>query len=229
MHTAIAKLIWIWLCFFMENKITALTVQKKNSQRVNVYLDGNFAFGLARITAAWLQIGQVLDDEKIADLKRKDSEEVAYQRALKILGVRSRSSHEIMKKLLNAGFDEAVADIVVQRLDRNGLISDQSFAKEWVENRITFRPRSHRMLAMELRQKGVSDENIQDALADAESDEVLAFQAASQRMRRLKDLPWEDFRKKMFSFLQRRGFSYSAASSAVQQVWEELHETEGPS
>jgi regulatory protein len=213
----------------MENKITALTVQKKNPQRVNVYLDGNFAFGLARITAVWLKVGQVLDDKKIAELKRQDSEEVAYQRALKILGTRSRSSNEISDKLLKAGFEESVSEAVIQRLDRNGLISDQSFAQEWVDNRMTFRPRSHRMLAMELHQKGVSDENIQDALADAESDEVLAYKAASQRMRRLKDLPWDDFRRKMLSFLQRRGFSYGAASSAVQQVWEELHELEGPS
>ena len=41
-------------CVFLMKKITALTVQKKNPNRVNVHLDGEFAFGLARIVAAWL-------------------------------------------------------------------------------------------------------------------------------------------------------------------------------
>jgi len=50
-------------------KITALEAQKKNPNRVNVHLDGEFAFGLARITAAWLKIGDVLTDERIAQLQ----------------------------------------------------------------------------------------------------------------------------------------------------------------
>ena len=47
-------------------KITALEVQKKNPNRVNVHLDGDFAFGLARITAAGLKLGETLTDERIA-------------------------------------------------------------------------------------------------------------------------------------------------------------------
>ena len=50
-------------------KITALEVQKKNPNRVNVHLDGEFAFGLARITAVWLKVGDTLSDEKLAALQ----------------------------------------------------------------------------------------------------------------------------------------------------------------
>ena len=49
----------------MDQKITALKAQKRNPNRINVYLDGIFAFGLARVVAAWLQVGQTLSDEKI--------------------------------------------------------------------------------------------------------------------------------------------------------------------
>ena len=58
-------------------KITALEAQKKNPNRVNVHLDGEFAFGLARITAAWLKIGDVLTDERIAQLQNEDAREAA--------------------------------------------------------------------------------------------------------------------------------------------------------
>jgi len=59
-------------------KITAIEPQQKNSQRVNVYLDGEFAFGLASILAAWLKVGQELSEEKIASLKTDDESEITY-------------------------------------------------------------------------------------------------------------------------------------------------------
>src|SRR5210317_1123984 len=75
------------VCLSMK-KITALTIQKRNPNRVNVHLDGEFAFGLARITAAWLRVGQELTPEKIALLKEEDAAEVALQRAFRFLSYR---------------------------------------------------------------------------------------------------------------------------------------------
>jgi regulatory protein len=83
----------------MDHKITALKLQKRNSQRVNVYLDGEYTFGLARIIAAWLQIGQMISDEKIAQMQAEDAKEVAYQRALNLLGLRPHTRNEIRKNL----------------------------------------------------------------------------------------------------------------------------------
>ena len=53
----------------MNHRITAIQAQKRNPQRVSVFLDGEFAFGLSRIVAAWLAVGQEISDEKIALLK----------------------------------------------------------------------------------------------------------------------------------------------------------------
>ena len=57
--------------------VTAIEVQQKNPQRVNIYLDDQFAFGLSRITAAWLKVGQGLSEEKIASLQAEDAREAA--------------------------------------------------------------------------------------------------------------------------------------------------------
>ena len=64
---------------------------------MNIYLDGEFAFGLARITAAWLKVGQELGDEKIDKLQAEDARERAYQQALLFLSYRARSEEEIRK------------------------------------------------------------------------------------------------------------------------------------
>jgi regulatory protein len=92
-----------------------------------------------------------------------------------------------------------------------------------LENRSEFRPRSRRALAFELRQKGLSDEVIEQALVEAApADEDLAYQAALKQARRWKDLEWPEFRRKLNGFLARRGFSYDIAAPVVGRVWAEL-------
>jgi len=209
----------------MAHTITALNAQKRNPQRINIYLDGEFAFGLTRIVAAWLEVGQVLSDEKIAQLQAEDAQEVAYQRALNLLSYRPRSTAEIRQNLSRHGVDEKCMDQVLGRLERSGLVNDAQFARLWVENRSEFRPRSQRALSYELRQRGVAAQDIEDALQSLDN-QGLACQAALKHARRLKDLEWQDFRKKMYAFLARRGFNYQDSNVAVRRAWREYHENE---
>ena len=92
-----------WLFAEPMGKITALKVQKRNPNRVNVYLDDEFAFGLARIVAAWLHIGQELSVDKIALLQAQDAGEVAYLQALHFISFRPRSEVEVHRKLAEKG------------------------------------------------------------------------------------------------------------------------------
>jgi regulatory protein len=205
-----------------SRKITALSVQKRNPNRVNVYLDGEFAFGLARIVAAWLQVGQELAEDRITSLQREDAKEVAYQRALKFLGYRMRSSKEVQQNLQEQGVSEEDIASVMERLQRSGLVDDVRFAQAWIENRSEYRPRSRRALTFELRQKGVSDEVIEEIFDQTGgADEDLAYQAACKQARKLKDLEWPDFRRKLGGFLARRGFTYDVIAPVVDRVWAE--------
>jgi len=212
------------VCFInaMGRKITALKVQKRNPRRVNVYLDGEFAFGLERAAAVWLRIGQELSDEKIAQLQTEDEGEKAYQQALKLLSYRPRSEAEVRKKLEQRGVAESMIAEVLERLRRSGLIDDARFARDWAENRSEFRPRSRRALALEMRQRGVDYESITQAVAGLD-DDSLAYQAAHKYSRRLNSLEWQVFRQKLTGFLARRGFSYEVIAPVVRRVWDENH------
>ncbi|MEW6285932.1 MAG: RecX family transcriptional regulator [Chloroflexota bacterium] len=206
-------------------KITAIEAQKRRPNRVNIYLDGEFAFGLERITAAWLRVGQELDEKKIEQLQAEDARERALQQALLFLSYRARSESEIRKNLRKHEIPEAVIEETLERLRRDGLANDNQFAQAWVENRSTFRPRSRRMLALELCQKGLNDEAAKTALAGVD-DEALAYEAAQKRASRLRGLEWSEFRTKLSGFLARRGFSYPVIASAVTRVWNEAHAEE---
>jgi len=205
----------------MEPKITALKTQKRNSQRINVYLDEEFAFGLSRYAAAWLQLGQELSPEKIKELQDVDAQEVAYQRALNFISYRPRSEAEVRKNLKKHDTPEEVIPEVLDRLRRIGLVDDVQFAQTWVENRSTFRPRGRRALVAELRQKGIGDEAIDEALFDLDEDS-LAYQAALKQSRKYKGLDWQNFRQKMSAFLARRGFNYGVVKPVIEQVWSEM-------
>lgn len=203
-------------------KITAIQVQKNNPNRVNIYLDGEFAFGLARITAAWLQPGQSLDEDKIAKLLEDDARERALAQALLYLGYRARSEAEIRQNLRKHDIPEPVIEATLDRLRRDGFANDNQFAHAWVENRNTFRPRGRRLLALELHQKGLADDAIQTALEGVD-DEALAYEAGLKKARRLQVQERSEFRRKMSEFLARRGFPYSVIAPTVARLWQETH------
>lgn len=205
-------------------KITAIEAQK-NRNRVNIHLDGEFAFGLARITAAWLKVGDTLSDEKIASLQAEDMRERALQQALLFLSYRARSEKEIRQNLLKHEFTEDAIETTLEKLRVNNLANDPEFARAWVENRNTFRPRSRRALLMELRQKGLDDETAQAAVSGVDEN-ALAYESALKRANRLKGLEWGEFRKKLSEYLARRGFPYSVIAPVVTRIWNEAHAEE---
>lgn len=192
-----------------------------------MYLDGEFAFGLSRIVAAWLRVGQTLSEEKICSLQQEETREVAYQRALHYLSFRPRSEAEVGRKLLEKGFDPPMVEEIIERLKTERWLGDSEFARLWTENRITFRPRSRRLLRYELRQKGVSEDHIEEALHPLAEESELAYQAGIRYARRLISLPLDVFRKRLTAFLARRGFSYGTIAPVVRRISSE-RETEQP-
>ncbi|MFW6135910.1 MAG: RecX family transcriptional regulator [Chloroflexota bacterium] len=209
----------------MEREITALTFQKRNKDRVNVYLDGQFAFGLAAIEAARLRVGQTLSNDEIVELQMKDQVERAYERALNYLSYRPRSETEVRRNLGKKDVEDAVIDAVIGRLKRAGLLDDREFAKYWVDNRARFNPRGFRGLRHELQQRGVSRDVIDDALETFDV-EAAARQAVEAGASRLSQEAPPDFRRKLQAYMARRGFSYAVTSPLVQEKLQEKRRKE---
>lgn len=205
----------------MAGKITALKYQKKNPDRVSVYLDGRFAFGLPAILAAKLKPGQCLSDAEVDALQAEGGQEQAYNRALNYLSYRPRSRKEIDTYLQKREVPQDQIEDVVSRLERAGLVDDEEFARFWVENRERFRPRGLRALRYELWQKGVSQEIIDRALESVDV-EGSAYRSAGKKARQLRSLDRQTFYRKMIAFLSRRGFDYEVAREATDRCWAEL-------
>jgi len=207
--------------------ITLLEVQKKNKERVNVYLDGEFAFGLNMMDAALLRKGQELDPNAVVELKHKDEIVRAFDQAVKLLARRPYSTQEVRKKLSRKDRPPEVVDAAINRLMQYGYLDDRAFARYWVDNRTRFKPRGRQALGYELRQKGIANSLIDEVLDEHHEEDDAAYRAAESRARRFRGQPKEAFRQKVGGFLQRRGFNYSTSKAAIQELINNL-EAEDP-
>ena len=206
----------------MAGIITAVQVQKKSKERVNVYIDGRFAFGLAAIEAVKLRRGQKLSDDEIAALRDRDEAHQAHEAALRYLDYRPRSVDEIRRHLKSKDVEPDVIDEVIERLSQVGLLDDRAFARYWLENRSAFRPRGERALRMELRQKGVPDDVIAQVLGEGHDEDDSAYRAAMTQARKIRTTDPREFRRKLEAHLARRGFSYDTAREAAARAWSAL-------
>jgi len=207
----------------MHGQISAITRQKKNQRRVNVYLDDVFAFGLSDQVAAGLIVGQHLSGDEIATLQCEDAYHSALDISLYFLQARPRSCWEVEQRLRKKGFDTPAIEQAVQRLKELDLLDDRMFAKQWIENRDTFRPRSQQLLRQELRRKGVADPIIAELLDDRESTDLQAARRlASMRTDRFREADRDEIYRKLGGYLGRRGFSWSTVRVVLDEVWDSI-------
>lgn len=208
-------------------RITALAPQRGRKERLNLFLDGRFALGVDLETAvrAGLKVGVELSEAELERLRDQDEAARLYNDALRFLSFRPRSGVEVERYLRGRGADEYLLAALMGRLSGAGLVDDEAFARYWVENRAAFSPRGARALQAELRAKGVEQEHIDEVLEERDEDEdERAYQAGLKRLRSLARLDEEEFRRRMYGFLQRRGFDYETARTATARLWAEKDE-----
>ncbi|MDH3943786.1 MAG: RecX family transcriptional regulator [Anaerolineae bacterium] len=188
---------------------------------MNIYLDGEFGFGLHSILAAHLSVGQELSYAEIERIKSDDEVEKAYLKALNFLSYRPRSESEVTRRMEKQETPKEIIGEVLERLKQNKYVDDRKFADLWVENRNEFRPRGAYALRMELRKKGVSDEAIEPAISNLD-EEKLALHAARKTLKRYENLPHKEFQNKIYGYLSRRGFMYDVIKTTINALRSEV-------
>ena len=146
----------------------------------------------------------------------------AKDRALRLLGVRSRSREELRRRLRQAGHDPDEIEAALADLERVGLIDDEAFADEVVRWKLGRRGYGHRAAITALRKAGVDREVAERAVEAAgwEDEQSRAEEVATARLPRLASLDPETAYRRMLSFLLRRGFDPEVARSACARVLE---------
>ena len=209
----------------MEGIVTAIQPQRqRGGRRVNVFVDGRYAFSLERDLADLVRVGQPISELKTAELLLEDEQARAFEGALAFLSYRPRSEREVRARLQKKDVPPPILESVIERLRRLRLVDDQEFARYWVEQRQTHRPRGARLLRQELRWKGVDADTTTDVLERSEETEdpvEAAYRAGQRKAKALRASDGREFQQKLGQFLVRRGFDYETARGACRRLWEE--------
>ncbi|NWF77104.1 MAG: RecX family transcriptional regulator [Chloroflexi bacterium] len=135
------------------------------------------------------------------------------------LSYRPRSEGEIKQWLHKRGFANEVAEKAITRLREQNLSDDLAFARFWKDNRLSFRPKSKRLIEKELRDKKVAPEIIEQVTEDID-DEEIAYKLGSSRMPALAHLDYPDFYRRLSSYLAYRGFGYEVIKRTAALLWQ---------
>lgn len=195
-------------------KITAIKAQVKNPERVSIYVDEKYAFSLnhAQLLDLKIRIGLELDDAHLAELKKASELGKAYERALIFSMIRPRSVKELHDYARRKKWAPEDAQTVIDKLVARRYLDDRNFVRAWVESRALGNKTSQRKLRLELKQKGVADDIIAEAIDSASFDEQAALRALIAKKRRLAR--YQDDQKLM-QFLARQGFSFDDIKRAL--------------
>lgn len=198
-------------------KITKISAQLKNKNRVSIFVDGSYSFSLS--------VDQMLEQKLVSELEISETDiqryiklsgdGKLYDRALEKLSRRQHSANEIRTYLKQKGAEEELIHTIIERLTKYNYLDDRKFAESWIENRRAFKKRSNRMLKSELQQKGVAGTVIDELLSDSAEPEREALKdliLKKQRITRYKD------EKKLITYLIGKGFSYAEIKSALEKL-----------
>jgi regulatory protein len=192
-----------------------------------VEIDGRYfgTFSDVLLYQERIVVGLTLDSPTLERLRESADRQAVLDATLNYLSFRPRSASELNRYVERRTTDLQARRWVLGELQRLNLVDDEAFARFWTENRDRFRPRGTRLIQAELRQKGIGRETIEAVTQEStdESQELLAMRAATPYVRRLGGASGMEFRRKLGSYLVRRGFDYDTVSTVIKRLWDEAH------
>lgn len=212
-------------------KITDISSQIKNADRVNISVDGKYKFSLDiyQIGELGIKVGKEYTEQELADIENESQFGKLYARALEYSLMRPHSAREVKDYLWRktrstkyksrdgqikdrVGASQANADRVYIRLLERGYVDDEKFTRFWVENRNLTKGTSRRKLVAELRLKGIESSIIESILNESErtDDDELKKMLVKKRGK-------YDDEQKLIAYLARQGFSYDDIKSALSE------------
>lgn len=197
--------------------VTSIEASKNVSSMARVYMDNNFSFCLPqkRIELLNLTEGKVISEETLNYIVNTEVYAAAKSAAVKFLALKLRTAYEIRQKLSGLGYEEDIVERVIENLEEINYIDDYNYALKYIREKTKLKPKSMKLLSMELSQKGISDDIISKVSQEFEIDENdLAYELLLKKYSKYSSFD-EKLILKMKSFLLSRGFSYSQISKAL--------------
>lgn len=210
-------------------KITAIEPQKRKKDRRSIFVDGEFFAGVDEevVLTIGLKVGQQVDDDSLEQLLRSEEVRKAREAALNLLSFRARSVNELERRLKQKGYEEEIIGEVISGLERVDLLNDERFTSDFIKGRMAAKPTGKNKLFWELRQKGVPQETIDEALGEVDEDQEYeaALRLAESKVDRSPNTDIHSEKRRLSGLLQRRGFNWDIVSRVLNRVFSDEEDT----
>lgn len=197
-------------------EITSITPQQKDKTRCNIEIDGKFYCGMKLDTVLQngLKVGMNVDTDFLSHLQLESEKLTALDKALKHISVTMKTEKEIRDFLRRKGYLQEVADYVLDKMKDYGFVDDETFATSYIES--ASKRKGSRLIQLELRQKGVDGQTIDEALSGL-TDETESAKRCLERYMRGKPFDEATIRKAYRNLLS-KGFDYDTAKQAIESL-----------
>ena len=196
--------------------ITDIKPQAKNPTRCSIYLDNAFYCGLELETVMRhrLKIGQSISPDTLDEIQC-DSERVhAMDKALYFISKSKKTKKQVEEHLKQKGYTDQTVNAVMEKLEDYRFVSDGDYAYDYVKS--YSKSKGKRLIAMELKLKGVSESDMASALDSVEDETENAVKIAEKY---LKNKPkYKVNMLKCYKYLLSKGFSYDTAKTAAERI-----------
>lgn len=202
-------------------RITQIEPQKKKKGRFNIFIDDKFAFGASidAVAEFSLKVGKLISQHEIEKILKKEQLSKLQDTAIRYLNWRPRSEKEVKDHLAekiakneDIKFRQAqqspVIDQIIAKLKKYKLIDDHQFAKWFIDSRGRSHQKSKRLVALELKRKGIDPSVIETVIKTGYDEKNLAIAAVAKKIERWQKLPEIEFKKKIYAHLSLRGFDF---------------------
>jgi regulatory protein len=202
-------------------QVTAITPQKRDETRFNIFIDGEYAFALPMQDILYFKLkeGGEVPEETIEYIKNSLIYIKAQDTALHYIGYKMRTVKEIRMKLEDKEFSEEIIERVIEFMEKYGYADDREYCRKYIREKLRMKPKSGYALKIELRQRGISSHIIDEVMAETEMDEEGDAFRWLERKSRGNWPPADDKqKKKLYDFLLRKGYSYDIIGEAFREM-----------
>ncbi|HLR21638.1 MAG TPA: RecX family transcriptional regulator [Tissierellaceae bacterium] len=202
-------------------KITKIETQKRRQDRVNIYIDDRFAFGLTDTLRYKYDLfkDKEVSQEFIDDVLNAEEQNKVIEYTLKFLSYRERSQKEVYDRLKIRGYDEdKINNAINYCLDKN-YINDTRFAETFIQEKTEINKLGSYRIKQELSIKGISREIIEEVLEpDYEQELEMATELALKKVSSYKNDNRNAQYRKLGGYLQRRGYNFDIVREVLENI-----------
>lgn len=206
-------------------EITGITPQVKDKTRCNIEVDGRFFCGmkLETVMEHRLKVGAVVSEEELSRLQLESEKLTALDKALSFITASMKTEKDVRAYLKKKGYLSDVTDYVVEKMRSYGYLDDAAYARAYIEH--AGKKKGARLIAMELKRKGVPDEAVEEALSTFEGEEESAREVLKKYLRG-KTIDKATLMK-AYRHLMGKGYSYETVKSALEALDGDISDEDG--